>query len=317
MKKKIIFILIMLVAFSVTVETICSQSKRDFKYDFDLRNGGEENIIGIDYKLDYELSEKVIAGHNFNWIIGAKGYRDFNSEVASGDYLNFSVKFQGYYFISGMNEDLDLRLKREWLEIGKTPPDLQSKKELARMSEITTQILGVGSRYISYDLHYLYENNQDFTIPQHVFGAGVSFEIPYLHELIDFVPSISREPFIEFSPHPIRAYAGFNYVTDSKVAENDPATDSKNYGRLDIELAWRTLVLDNQILRIKWQAHYLVDEPNTFDVNGKDFNSFVEVELLSLLNNNLGVILKYLEGRIGPAYEQTSGGFVGLSYLLK
>ena len=102
-------------------------------------------------------------------------------------------------------------------------------------------------------------------------------------------------------------------IEDTAVGEVGEANDM---GRIRLQAAWATQVFNELLLRATWEAQYLLATPPAFEEKDR-FNSFLQIWMVYPLAAKTGVLIKYVNGRLPPNYEQTSGGGVGLSITLQ
>jgi hypothetical protein len=317
MYRPLIIIPILLVA---AVTAGAQSTLSNFAYDFDLRQaGGRADRLGLDFRLDYDRarSDPNPQGHHYGWTAGIEGSQTFDEAVRDADYMSATVSLEGRYYESALTP-LPARVQARYLDLfardsagggpGLTPDE---EKELNGLFERLRQ----SRRFMTYDLHYRFESDQDLDRGQHVVGAAVSAEVPLLHRLLDALPAETRGDSL-YLPQPVRAYFGADYVggiDDTTSAEGD----EKAAGRLRVEAAWGTYGLGGMVVRIRWQGHLLLDPPQDLDARDREFNSFVEASVILPLSAKTGVLLKYIDGRLPPGYEAVSVGAMGLSISLQ
>jgi hypothetical protein len=300
-------------------------------YDVDLRKAAEENgAFGVDFDLRYdrERSGPNPQGHHYGLGIRAAGFQALSAGTGDVNEMFGEIAVRGRYYQSKLTV-LPAWQQTRYLQLaGCDPAALDPTDSVPadpRCSEYTAadwaeynelfKRLGKQRRFFSYDLHYRYETTQDLTRSQHVFGLGVSGELPRLAEALDVIPALTRDS-SAFRPQEVRAYAGVDHV--------DPQSDvalvlgaASPFWRARWEMAWNTQIFNDLVLRATWFAHYLFDVPEPVKAADRTFNSFLQLWLNYPVSSQTALMIKYVTGRVPPEYESTSMGSLGFSLTLQ
>jgi hypothetical protein len=293
-----------------------------FTYDVDLRDGStERNSLGVDFDFLYALSRSTnkLQGHHFDLSVDGAGHKDFGEGDPALDLIEVGVTLRGFYYRRNTKAPLSPTEIRRYLELADIPDTLQTDKQYTEFARLDDKLNKSNPRYISYDFHYKQERNQQLGAQQHILGGGVSAELPLLHSLLDIIPAASRGDSAlvrDFVVQPIRFYIGIDLVTGATLAERDNGSDAVSFSRVVGEVAWSTLILQRQILKVVGQIHYLPNAPMGFEELDREFSPHIEVKLVIPLDGKLGLVLKYADGYLPPEYSQGMGGFVGINYYI-
>jgi hypothetical protein len=287
---------------------------RQFTYDFDLRQGNpESDRIGLDFNLAF-LYSRVRAnpqGHHLGFAASATGFQDFEGDVRELDQMIGTVSLQGRYYATDVTP-LRADLQRHYLELLGRP--LESLKPAER-DELTALVRRVtqNRRFFIYDAHYRFETTQAVDTSQHAIGASVSGELPHLHRVLDAIPAALAERDERFRPQPVRAYLAFDYVVGEKALTPATEAEDNRYPRLSLETAWSTLLHEDIVLRATWVAQYIFGAPAPIEDAEREFNSFVQAWIVYPVSGDVGLLVKYVDGRMPPTYESTSSTKLGFS----
>ncbi len=289
---------------------------RIFSYTLELREAAEKgDILGVDFDLRYEVARqsKIQSpqGHHFNFNLSATGFQDFDRAVEEFDHMRAEAVLSGRYYRAGL-KPLDPFQQVRYGELferdGKG--DSLTAAEESDLKGLAAKLRN-NRRYFSYDAHYRYETTQDLSVKQHVVGVALAGEAPLLHDLLDILAEALGPRYPGFKPQPVRVYLGVDYVAKRKGDSKKPETEIRGYPRARLEAAWKTLLLDEIVLRTTWEAQYLFDAPADFKIANREFNSFFQLWLERPLSHKFGVLAKYAEGRLPPLYVNTSEGKIG------
>lgn len=285
---------------------------RRFTSDFDIRQPTEESAkFGFDFNVGYriERTRPNPQGNHFGLTLGANGYQDLGTEVKQLNQMVGEIAFQGRYYSSAsrpLRADLEKHF-RELLDIPTskiTPKDSASLVRLIRSSLASRQ-------FFTYAAHYRYETTQDVDTSQHALGVALSGEVPGLHRVLDALAAATRSRQTRFRVQPVRAYVAFDYVVGEEPLTT--TTDDNRYPRASLETAWSTLVFNDFVLRATWLAQYIFSAPEPLKARDRQFNSLVQVWTVYPVSENVGLLLKYVDGRMPPTYDSSSVGKAGFS----
>jgi hypothetical protein len=300
-------------------------------YNFDLRSAPEGGKgVGLDFDLRYERerSGPNPQGNQYGFALRVAGFETFNRSTADVNSMLGEIGLRGRYYRSGLMA-LPAWQQTRYLELAECDPAAQEPSDSAGRpacsgfteadeAEYNRLIARMATqrRFFSYDLHYRYETTQDFAFGQHVFGAGVSGEVPLLADLLDVIPALTRLDASRFRPRDVRAYLGLERL--------DPDQDIPLYGGVESqawrarwEMAWSTQVFDDLVLRAMWEGHYLFDVPPSVDAADRTFNAFLQMWMIYPVSGKTGVLLKYVSGHMPPRYDESTVGSVGFSLTLQ
>lgn len=294
-----------------------------FSYNFDVRQaGGRPDRLGVDFTLQFERARAIEdpRGHHFSWSAAAEGFRALGSEANDVDYMAVTVALDGRHYSSALTP-LPARVQDRFLDLlardsaGGGPGLTDAEAE--ELNGLVTRSVR-NRRFFTYDVHYRFETDQDLDRTQHVLGASFAAELPFLHHLLDAIPAETRHETSRYRPQPVRIYVGVEYVggIDDVAADGTPTGETSG-GRVRVEAAWGTHVLDELVVRARWQGHLLIAPPVGLDTRDREINSFVEVWGILPLGARTGVLIKYIDGRMPPAYDDASVGAVGFSISLQ
>jgi hypothetical protein len=286
---------------------------RYLAYDVDLRPPVEGDAsLGLDFdvRLAVARQQAEVRGHQFDASAFTKGFWTFGNEPPDVDHISAGFLFGGRYY-SNARSELDARQQDRILHLlDKDLTDL-TEGEAAELNRLTT----LQSRYYNYAAAYRYEATQDRRVGQHVLGIQVAGEIPLLRELLDAVPALTR--FEDgYRPQPLRMAAALDLVSGVDSAFVGAEDHDAAMGRLRMEAAWSTKILEGLPLRVTWEGHVLFGGPETVEAMNRGFNSFVQAWILVPLSESgrSGVMVKYINGRLPPLYESANGAELGLSF---
>ena len=304
------------IALLLTSHTLAAQTiDKKFFYDIDVRQAlQEQSALGIDFDLRYSIEKASAApqGHQFNFTLAAKGFRALEEVDEDVDHIALEINLGGQYY-STAQATLPAQLQMRYLDLAERDGagDTLTPKENKEYNDLFRRYSN-DKRFFTYAATYRYETTQDFEADQHALGIGLSAELPLVHHFLDAIPAQTRDPASPFKPQPVRIHGGLDYVAgidDTAVGEAGEANDM---GRIRLQAAWATQVLDELVLRATWEAQYLLYTPPTLEKKDR-FNSFLQIWMIYPIAAKTGVLVKYVNGRLPPNYEQTSGGGVGFS----
>jgi hypothetical protein len=265
----------------------------------DIRNaqGGGSNL-GIDYNLRlfsydpvrFPVGQSAIAGLGVK--AGSKGYLKNEGSSKVDPKLDSVIStFDGY---------LDLLLA--------------PKNRLAT--------------FLTPQLSFKNEANQNFTTSTYTFGGGTSFDLGFLFPLnrADSPSWLQRINFMDLAQtrRPIdapRFYAGYDRVFNANSSNRSSTTGdaSSEFNRLTYGAAWGLPVLNERTyVTMTWQGYQDLDAPRN------SFHSLTEIALTYALTDPradnkapVNLLLKYINGSLPPNFGTESGITAGLSISLK
>ncbi|MCK4414956.1 MAG: hypothetical protein KAY32_15585 [Candidatus Eisenbacteria sp.] len=303
----------------------------DFSYDIDIREAVDgSDALGIDFDLHLDLARgaEIEPGHRFHLATRFSGYQNFDSDRRDINHMLGELALRGDLYLPQAPKTVEVEKVQQWLKLSNSPPEsltVEDMQELTRLSRIMrgfdadtgespARVVG----YLSYDLHYRFETTQDVTAKLHAFGLGASAEMPLLGEILDAVLGVTRSEEPEGRrARPLLLYAAIDLATSEDLLPTyDHLRDDDTLWRGRIELAWRTSILRNQKLTLSWQGEVLFDAPQAIDDADREFNSFFEATLIMPVKNGAGLLVKYVDGRLSPTYEQVAAALLGVNLSL-
>jgi hypothetical protein len=301
-------------------------------YNLDIRNTAQGSKgLGLDFDVRYQRdrSRPNPQGNQYGFGLRLTGFQTFVQRTADVNAMFGEILLRGRYYRSGLTvlpawqqtrylelAECDAAAQESAADSGSGAPRCSfTPADEAEYNQLFSR-LQQQRRFFSYDLHYRYETTQDLRLGQHVFGAGLSGELPFLASLLDVLPALTRRDSSRFRAREVRAYAGLDRL--------DPDKDIPLYlgvaaplWRARWEMAWSTQVFDNLVLRALWEGHYLFDVPQPIKDAGRTFNGFVQVWLIYPISDKTGVLIKYVSGYLPPKYDESTVGSVGFSITLQ
>jgi hypothetical protein len=307
-------------------------SRAGLAYNFDLRNAATSGKgLGLDFDVRYdrERSRPNPQGHQYGLLIRATGFQTFDTRTADVNTMAGEIALRGRYYHSRLTV-LPAWQQTRYLRLAECDPNVLdptdttetrspcsgfTRADEAELNGLFRR-LAQQRRFFSYDLHYRYETTQDFDLGQHVFGAGLSGELPFLAELLDIVPALTRRQGSAFRPRDVRAYAGIDRLNPDDdiplyLGSAEPLWRARG------EMAWSTQVFDELVLRALWIGEYLFDVPDPVKAADRTFNALLQAWLIYPFSSKTGVLIKYVTGHVPPTYDETSVGAVGFSFTLQ
>lgn len=308
--------MILLLALGSTQPSLSAQSQpwkidRKFTSDLDIRQPTEESAkFGLDFNVGYriERTRPNPQGNHFGLTLGANGYQDFGTEVKQLNQMVGEIAFQGRYY-SAAGRPLRADLEKHFRELLDIPTSKITPKDSASLVRLIRSSLA-NRQFFTYDAHYRYETTQDVDTSQHALGVALSGEVPGLHRALDALAATTRSRRSNFRVQPVRAYLAFDYVVGEEPLTT---TDDNRYPRASLETAWSTLVFNDFVLRATWLAQYIFSAPETLKARDRQFNSLVQVWAVYPVSENVGLLIKYVDGRMPPTYDSSSVGKAGFS----
>jgi hypothetical protein len=288
---------------------------RNFSYNVDVRNAlGHIDVLGADFDIRYELAQESLnpAGNHFSALLSTSGFQTFDRAVTDVNSTSYEAALVGRYF--------------KVRDVALTPEQTARLRELSAKDSIGggpglteaeheeyMQLLGGGQkarRHWSYRLRGIIESTQDFDRRQYAFGAGLSGEVPMLHEMLDKIPALTRNPGTVYDAQPVRIHMGGDWVTH--MADSTQADGTAASGRVIGQVAWSTPVANGLILRATYEGEYLFSPPEWMATD-QQFNSRFQAWILVPVKDGASLMVKWLDGRWAPDYISTSGPALGLN----
>ena len=291
-----------------------------FTYRLDVRAAADNaNRLGLDFNLGYESARRIKdpTGLHYGLKLNAKGFQTFDRDVPDINAMVGEVGLQGYYYRASNYFRMHPELATRWLELGNIEPEDQTKAQRAALIALTDSLLKARRWYATFDLHYRYETDQALTTDDHAFGLGASAEIPVLANLLDLIPSVTRQNDAQLRPLPVRAFLGLERVGGAEDTDIGDLSGDSNFWRARLEAAWATRILQGFALRMTFEGAYILDAGDALQESGRDITSFLQAWLLYPLSDKTSVMVKYISGRLPPDYDAATTGKVGLSIALQ
>jgi len=289
--------------------------EKSFLYDIDVRQANDnDDHLGVDFNIRYEFSRS--GNKKLDLAVMLAGFQTFDRDIPDVNSMTGETRLQGHYFKGYDSNALPPQLQLRYLELFNIPPEEQTTDDSLELAQLDKLIFKNENRYLSYDLHYRAETDNDIEVTSNVFGGGLSAEIPWFHELIDIIPSmltVTERP-LGFKAKPIRAYIGMDYVNGPDFW--GAIDDDTDLFRTRFEAAWSTLVLNNFIFRVLWQGEYLISPPPLLENDDREFNSFLQAWVMVNLRSDIALEIKYLDGSLPPVYNDISMGRIGINFIL-
>ena len=284
---------------------------RSTAYDFDLGPSPDDASrfrLFFDVKHEFQQTRANPQGNHYGFMLSATGFQDFGQDTGGPDHMAFSGRLLGRYYRSS-TPTLPAQQQLRYLDLLDRDPGSLSPAETDELRELFDRVRN-GRRFVSYDLHYEIETDQDIARKQHSAGAMATVELPVLHGLLDILPAATRVRRTNYTAQPVRLLLAGDWVFARDVAGE--AADS-GFARLRGQAAWSTVVFDELVLRTTWVAEYMISPPAALEAATDDFNSFVQVWMAVPLNDRISVMIKYADGRLPPTYDLSSSTEVGFS----
>lgn len=292
---------------------------RSFTYEVDLRQGeGAAEPLGIDFDLNYHLGTNVGTdprGHHFGWDFQVRGFQNFKDNAADANFMAGQIKAAGVLYRPGQTP-LPARTQARLLDLLERDaagggPGL-TEDEVEELNGLVARITA-NRRFWTYDLHYRLETDQELDAKQHVLGAGIGGEVPLLHEVLDLVPRMTSARHPNYRTPPLRVWAGIEWVGGQDEVVIEGLELDGAYGRVRIEAAWSTLVLEDLVLRATYQGQILFARPGALVATNRGFNGFLEAWVTLPIGDRFGLAVKYIDGRPPPLYQTVSTAQLALT----
>lgn len=254
-------------------------------------------------------------GNHYNFALAAEGFQDLDQDTGGPDHMALDARLVGRNYSTEQANPLDAEQRLRYLELTERAPSTLTESERAEIQSLQNRVLG-GRKYFSYNLYYRMETDQDVSRKQQSAGASIAMEVPGLHGLLDALFAGTRKRLTGFTPQPVRLLLAGDYVLARDLLA-DVADPKEQFPRIRAQAAWSTLILDGLVLRASWSAEYLLDPPADIEAVTDDFNSFVQLWTEIPVNDQLSVMVKYIDGRLPPLYGTESAAEVGFSLSLQ
>jgi len=302
---------------ALTLSTQAHAISRNFSYRVDVTNNpGTLEAIGAGFDIRYELAQASAnpAGNHFAALLGVSGFQTFDRDtsVVGVNSTSYEVALVGRYF---KVRDMQLTMEEE-----ARMRDLAAKDPVGGGPGLTDeekaeylQLLGGGQkarRHWAYRFRGVCESTQDFDRKQYAVGAGLTAEIPALHEALDKIPALTRNPGTEAHAQPIRAHIGADWV--AHMPDSTEADGTATSGRAIGQVAWGAPVANGLLLRVLYEGEYLFDPPGQMGDDRK-YNSRFQAWLTVPVRDGASLLVKWIDGRWAPDYIKDSGPALGLT----
>jgi hypothetical protein len=313
-------------ALAITAAVICGTStgvaqiagsQRGWAYQFDIRQAeGRTDRLGLDFDVQYESQQepKPPTLDSYGFTARAQGFNTFDRATRDVNSLIGEIALLGWRYRSALLHDGVLPpeqiLELERL-LDKSGSGATLKPEEQAKVNAFNDRLSQDRRFFTYGGQFRWETTADAKVAQNSLGLVGATEIPFLGKLLDALPASTRSS--GRRSFPVRALIALDYV---RPAKNESATtvllDTATW-RARTEMAWSSVVLDRYIVRATWEAHYFINPPAPVRTAKRQFNNFLQAWLKVPITPEMGVVIKYLSGRIPPTYDNSDIAALGFN----
>ncbi len=326
--KYIFFTLIISFSLSSLVKSQSFSGTNDstLTYAFDIRQSDNStNTLGLDFNIRYDIAQlsgpkaNSPEGNKLDLSFALAGYQDFVKEATEFDFMTLELNVLGRKYNSkpvSLNP-VELIYYKDLLEKSGVDPGSLTPTEQKNLAAFTKKLFN-GRQFLSYKLGYKMESNQSLSFNQHMLQAGISLEVPKLHEVFEVFFSETRSSDMNYKAQPIRLYAGLDYILGANGAKEQLVDSTNVVPRARAEMAWRTLLFDNFELRATFESNYFFDEGNLTTTPTNELINFFQAWLvLPVSTDKTKVMLSYAKGKLPPLYTETAAGSIGVSFAIE
>lgn len=268
--------------------------------------------IGVHYDLRYEFHRTRVdpEGLHFGLAVGAYGFEDMERGPDALRSGAVRTGLTGRNYRSGQQRPLAPEVQARFLELLAIDRAELTPAQDAELDGLIDR-LGDSRKFVSFDVGYGYEYSRSSGSEQHALGAGVSGEVPAVHQLLGAISEITGTD-ARYRQVPVRFHLGLDYVMADDVLVGTAGVD-EDYPRITAELAWATLVLDEFVLRAHWRADWVIAAPAAIADADRELNHLLQAWVVFPLLEQAGIMLKYTAGRFAPDYRSSDELKAGLT----
>lgn len=273
------------------------------------RQLGEENDGLFDGPENRNWALNIELEANGRWLLDPAENETRNNTA--------TLRFGGHHFTNDV-KPLSARQVALIKDLLNKTPDQLTPQEFKILEQFNTSVAH-RTRFWAWDGHLGYEATQGFTDYTANVGLGLAFDLASIHPslatIFDYPFSLFRSSSQKYRKDAPRLYLGYDFVAGLNNTERSDATGAKDsdLNRLAAQVAWSTLLVGDTVLKLQYQAWYELSAPQAVRKADRDFNDFIDVSLRYPVNDDVDLVVQFVDGRLPPNFRRDSVASLGFT----